>query len=283
MRPPLSGAMKHNHPRHLPDLPVVMVLAQDQLILVALAALAAVEEALAILVRDQATLPLHPADHHPTEANRVTAVNPLDKPMVELRLLNTANNRSSHLMAQAAHLTVSRALHLMVHLPLMESPHPMEAPPPPLPMERLLLMEVLLPTESLLPTALLALAVSLILTVQLSQRTPTNNQKRLPRITRDLHTELPVSMVSVPLPLPTSLSNPPMARAPAPMVSHLPTESNLLTASLPTRSPSQTVTEDKPQLMVRAAPMPPLPLISQLKLPPITLVGARQVFLTLLR
>lgn len=283
MRPPLSGAMKHNHPRHLPDLPVVMVLAQDQLILVALAALAAVEEALAILVRDQATLPLHPADHHPTEANRVTAVNPLDKPMVELRLLNTANNRSSHLMAQAAHLTVSRALHLMVHLPLMESPHPMEAPPPPLPMERLLLMEVLLPTESLLPMALLALAVSLILTVQLSQRTPTNNQKRLPRITRDLHTELPVSMVSVPLPLPTSLSNPPMARAPAPMVSHLPTESNLLTASLPTRSPSQTVTEDKPQLMVRAAPMPPLPLISQLKLPPITLVGARQVFLTLLR
>jgi len=283
MRPPLSGAMKHNHPRHLPDLPVVMVLAQDQLILVALAALAAVEEALAILVRDQATLPLHPADHHPTEANRVTAVNPLDKPMVELRLLNTANNRSSHLMAQAAHLTVSRALHLMVHLPLMESPHPMEAPPPPLPMERLLLMEVLLPTESLLPMALLALAVSLILTVQLSQRTPTNNQKRLPRITRDLHTELPVSMVSVPLPLPTSLSNPPMARAPAPMVSHLPTESNLLTASLPTRSPSQTVTEDKPQLMVRAAPMPPLPLISRLKLPPITLVGARQVFLTLLR
>ena len=279
MRPPLSGAMKHNHPRHLPDLPVVMVLAQDQLILVALAALAA-EEALAILVRDQATLPLHPADHHPTEANRVTAVNPLDNPMVEL--LNTANNRSSHLMAQAAHLTVSRALHLMVHLPLMESPHPMEAPPP-LPMERLLLMEVLLPTESLLPTALLALAVSLILTVQLSQRTPINNQKRLPRITRDLHTELPVSMVSVPLPLPTSLSNPPMARAPAPMVSHLPTESNQLTASLPTRSPSQTVTEDKPQLMVRAAPMAPLPLISQLKLPPLTLVGARQVFLTLLR
>ena len=275
MRPPLSGAMKHN-PRHLPDLPVVMVLAQDQLILVALAALAA-EEALAILVKDQATLPLHPADHHPTEANRVTAVNPLDKPMVAL---NTANNRSSHLMAQAAHLTVSRALHLMVHLPLMESPHPMEAPPP---KERLLLMEVLLPTESLLPTALLALAVSLILTVQLSLLAPTN--QRLTRITLDLHTELPVSMVIVPLPLPlpTSLSNPPMARAPAPMVSNPPTESNLLTDSLPTRSPSQTVTEDRPQLMVRAAPMPPLPLISQLKLPPLTLVGARQVFLTLLR
>ena len=276
MRPPLSGAMKHN-PRHLADLPVVMVLAQDQLILVALAALATAEEALAILVKDQATLPLHPADHHPTEANRVTAVNPQDKAMVAL---NTANNRSSHLMAQAAHLTVSGALHLMVHLPLMESPHPMEAPPPP--MERLLLMEALLPTESLLPTALLALAVSLILTVQLSQRTPTN--KRVPpRITIDLHTELPVSMVSVPLPLLTSLSNPPMARAPAPMVSHLPTESNLLTASLPTRSPSQTVTEDKPQLMVRAAAMPPLPLISQQKLPPITLAGARQVFLTHLR
>lgn len=273
MRPLLSGAMKHN-PRHLPDLPVVMVLAQDQLILVALAALAA-EEALAILVKDQATLPLHPADPHPTEANRVTAVNPLDKPMVAL---NTANNRSSHLMAQAAHLTVSRALHLMVHLPLMESLHPMEAPRP---LDRLLLMEVLLPTESLLPTALLALAVSLILTVQLSLLAPTN--KRLTRITLDLHTELPVSMVSVLLPLPTSLSNPPMARAPAPMVSNPPTESNLLTASLPTRSPSQTVTEDKPQLMVRAAAMPPLPLISQLKLPPLTLVGARQVFLTPLR